>query len=619
MFNCDGAVRRCDLNLRAEYPEIETRIYRLNESKYEIYCSNLNKSFIEVSDKFNNEIRFATIPVSLINTIPHKYEYELHQIKDHEISKNFEGMPLREIDIFNILASKFPNIKINKILGNEGDFKIKVYIDKDTLEQEKYNLKEYLDTLKLEIPFEILIDNRSEPVKLFENSVLYIYSPKLTQNSTKAEERDEALWYDNIDNIYNNAFKKKDLYFYDEGLYSCFVDFSSFENINIRNQLFLYDKVFLTLPIEKPISYFFDTHKIHSDEFYDLVKKDRINIVLTQPSQRYDTGFLEHIFSINDSAIISRRAISALMLMDLIEIYNNYFINQLGLIKEIPAIAEIISKMTGIDVKYIYKLLVWPIKAVRQSFNTFNFGSPIKVGNIGINNAVEDYVSSKYNKDLKFEFSISAANLHLSNSLNATYFPYSSSNGFTDLYYIETMRYMLNFFKNSSLDNILNYNDFKINLKDSEQIINPILLFEINDYIPVREFNNICEVFNTSDKSQNLIKYLSNLTDRDRESKIKEYNDTIEKRLSKIISRKQYMDFTYNAALDTAGIWIPFLSTGIKAGEILAGKSNLISEKRMEQVKEKISNVFSGKNVDKRNIDFLTRINMVARLKIKYE
>lgn len=612
MFNFDGSVRRCDLNLRAEFPELKTRIFKLKSDFYMIYCNNVTQNFEELKEYFDQKVRFVGTPVKVTNDIPTEYDYELDPIKDKKIAENFEGMPFRTIDLLNLLSAEFPDIDFNKVIGNEGDNKIKIYIKPLSSNKDLEKLELYLEKMKPIVPFEI-IQEETKTKELFENPATYIYSTNLFNNPAEYEKRDEALWFDNLEKIYEGEFKKSDLYFYNENNYTSFVDFSSFKNVNLRNQLFLYDETYLSIPIEKPIEYFCEEQKIKTDEIFELIEKNRINILLTQPISRYDTDFLDEVYSINSEAIVSRRAISSLVLSDLIEINNNYFINQMDLVNEIPTIAEIFSSIVETNPKYIYELLSWPIKAVRNSLNVFDFGSPMKIGTIGVNNAIDEYISNKYKKNLEFEFVTSSPNIHIANALNATYFPYRNE-GFSDRFYTTMMGYMLNFFKNSSVNKLINYNNIKNNQVHNKDLIDPVLLFEIDEYIPAKKFNNICQFINTPDRAQSLISYLSSLPEKERKNKIEEYNKEVEKNLEK----EDYLDLSYNAILDTAGIWVPFLSTGIKGIEIISNNLD-IDISRINKIKEKMCNIFSSSNVDDDNINFLTKINRVARLKQEYK
>ncbi len=52
-----GAVRRSDLYLRADYPELETVIYRIDESQFLIYSKDFPEDFESFNREFNDSIR----------------------------------------------------------------------------------------------------------------------------------------------------------------------------------------------------------------------------------------------------------------------------------------------------------------------------------------------------------------------------------------------------------------------------------------------------------------------------------------------------------------------------------------------------------------------------------
>lgn len=618
-MHTESFVRKIDYNLRARYPELITTIYEIKKSDFVIYCSSELDNYNELKKEFNNSIRFMTTPVELSNEEPKNYKKIINLIDDNQPIQNFSGFPLTSLDFINLLSSKFPKINFIEIIGNNKDGKISIVFEKT--DKNKFEILQQFVAI-LDYPNEFIFIEK-EPKSsqllqnLFENDVTYIYSPYLLKTNWNFEKRDEDLWYYNVDKIYELKFRRNDLKFYDESSIKCFADYS-FNNINIRNLLLLYDKIFLIPPYEKPLNSLLDSQKIHKNELYDLIETDKINFILVQPCSRYDSSFLNEVSSINENALVSRRALSVLLLADIVEINNNYFISQLDLVPYLKTLSAIIGELIKVDSNHIYAILSWPIKALRQSFDVLAFGSIMKMGAFGVNNAIEPYFSQKTNKDLQFDFMVNSTNIHLANGLNATYYPFKMEGGYSDRFYSTTMGYILNFYKNLSLDKILEYNKFKNNLKDEEQILDPITLFEINEYIPVTELHLLIESLGVPKNINSLIKYLIGLNIEERKEKIKYYNEEVRKRYSKKIAQYQWLDFGYSATLDTAGIWVPFISTGIKGIELLADKIG-IKSKTKNYILGKLESIYQSKNVDENNIDFLTKLNRVARLKQDYK
>jgi len=112
-----------------------------------------------------------------------------------------------------------------------------------------------------------------------------------------------------------------------EGKFSCYADFGGFGNIDIRNFLFMFQCAYLTIPFETNIPKWLNEKKISEDEFFYLIERGRIKIVLIQPEQRHDIGFLNSVYRVNPNAIISRRALHALIQTDIVELSDSYLLN----------------------------------------------------------------------------------------------------------------------------------------------------------------------------------------------------------------------------------------------------------------------------------------------------
>ena len=151
-FDYDGFVRRCDFDLRSEYPEIKTRLFKFAQFSYVIYCTGVDDRFDEISRVFDYSIRPVSTPVALTNHVPKTYLYEIDPISDFDIPSNFEGISYRAIDLLNLLASTFPDINIRTVIGNEGDNKIKIHVSGTITTEQSGRLLSFLTNLKQSIP-----------------------------------------------------------------------------------------------------------------------------------------------------------------------------------------------------------------------------------------------------------------------------------------------------------------------------------------------------------------------------------------------------------------------------------------------------------------------------------
>lgn len=97
-----GTVRRTDLYLRAEYPELDTTIYRIDEHQFLIYSTDFPEDFEGLKKEFDYKIRLISALVELTENEPDEYLEIITKIDNKDISKNFEGIPMSKITLFNV-------------------------------------------------------------------------------------------------------------------------------------------------------------------------------------------------------------------------------------------------------------------------------------------------------------------------------------------------------------------------------------------------------------------------------------------------------------------------------------------------------------------------------------
>lgn len=245
-MNYQGPVRRTDLYLRTTYPDIITTIYKINERKFLIKCDNVESDFSKFKEDFNYSIRLIGAFVDVVENPPNYFIEIVPNISDKEIAKDFEGIPLSKAGLLNLLISKFPKVHFFKIEDGAGT--VTVYIATfevrenktthhhflNTADREK--IQNFLDNFKSPIVFTIQEEKVEKPEVLQSfshlNPVQFIYAANFKRHDvSEFSLRDEALWFDNVDKIFEGSFKKDNLYFYNLDEYSCYVDYSVFDNI----------------------------------------------------------------------------------------------------------------------------------------------------------------------------------------------------------------------------------------------------------------------------------------------------------------------------------------------------------------------------------------------------
>lgn len=614
-LNYEGWCRRIDLAFRTRFPYLNTRLFKIDEYNFKLYVINDLDNFSTICKIFENEIKYLTTPIRLVSSIPKSFACEIKSISDTEIPSNFEGIPFTLNQLLIHLASVHPEAKISKLEEDHSKRQILIELTNGVSTVVKSALEETVNALKCPYTFKISINGTKSSTIKVEDEVFNI-APSQSRLSLQCQflERDEKLWYDNINRIYDGSYKKSDLYFINTSKNSCLINFSIFQNANLRNHLLLYDVIYCILPLAENMESFLTDQKINRTEFINLTKKGRIKIINIQPEIRLDYGFLNEIYQENQSSIISRRALSALCAIDLVELNQSYILSDPELKTYIyPFISEV-AKLTNIDIETISNFLLWPQKALRASLDRLNQSGPMGIASYGVNKAILDVLPSHHKQKYEFEFTVNSNPIHLAHALDATYFPFFiNGEKYSDHPYALMMGNILNFYKGANYSNIAE----KVNLKEMKIIENPTLsmisIFDVNDYIPIQEFEEEVSSSVIRKNMGSLFSELCLLNEVDRNERIESFN----KEVDKALSRKRVTKHALDLGEDTAGLVIPFFGTGKK---IISNSTNLAKNKYpvIQEISDFIEEKMTKSNLQERQISLLSKINRVARLKRQY-
>lgn len=620
----DGQCRRIDLYLRAEFPYLKTIIYRVSQHEYQIYIGNID-NFHYISEYFNDKIRFMGVHVYLVKDKPSEYNEIIKPIIDNEISKNFEGLPFTNPGLYKHIESKYPDVDLVNIKENHNEQVILVEIEK-TISTGRLKIVED-DLNKIRISYEFVLSYAKDvPKKIkkelsenkFDNSVLNIYPSKNYKNlNAPYIERDEKLWFENIDNAFNNTFKKEDLDFMNNKT-KCLVNLSIFENVNLRNLLLMYDVIYCILPLQEDMNKMLQSQKLNHDDLLCMVEKGRIIFVNIQPESRLDIGFLNEAFQQNSNSVIGRRALSLLTVIDLVEMNNNYIFNDNIFQNDMVSFLRVLEDNMNLSKEQIVKFLYWPKYALRKSFDGLHNNGILSMSSFGVNSLVEDIISnsSKEKKDaLEFEFAMSSPQIHLAHSLDATYFPFfDRKTNYSDSPYSQIMSNSLNFFKHANIKTLNELNKLNADKLNGNPSIDLINTFEVNSYIDIQDFLPETENAVIRNGMNTLFSELSSLDEKEREKEISIYNKEVELLLSEQRMRKEELDLgveVISAAADA--IFVRQILKVMSFGKNKINNKFPKFKEKIDELENKITN--SQFNKKEKNISYLSKINRVARLR----
>ncbi|QXN25910.1 hypothetical protein KVP08_004775 [Shewanella putrefaciens] len=616
ILNYDGWCRRIDLHFRSQFPHINTRLFKLDDYMYELYLVDSVDDFDYIDDVFSKEIKFLTAPIKLVENLPQIYKIEIERITDDKIPSKFEGYPLTINQIYSHILSIHPNVKLSGIKEDHDNRTINVELTGNYDTAIIGAVEETVNSLKGPYAYKVFDGGELAPSFRVTDEIFNI-APSQAKKELNCPfiERDETLWFENIENIYNGSYQKSELYFFVPSKTACLVNFSKFQNANLRNHLLLYDVVYCVLPLAQEMSNFLTNQKISRDEILHLVKRGRLKILNMQPESRLDYGFINEAFQENPSSVVSRRALSALCAIDLVDLNRSYILSDPELDKYIYPLMREISELTGKDIRTISNFLLWPKKALRRSLDSLNQAGPMGASRYGVNNPIIDSLPAENKENIEFEFIVNSDQIHLSHALDATYFPFFiDGDKYSDHPYALMMGEMLNFFKNSSYQNIFNLIGVE-NIKSTQNpSIGLISTFDINDYIPVLEFEEEISSSVIRHGMNSLFSELNFLGSEERSQRISQYNLDV----NKALRYKNVSNHALDLGEDALGMFIPFFATGKK---LIKGGTKMAMDKfpAIQNLSEFIEAKSSRESDESRNITILTKVNRVAKLKREFK
>lgn len=608
-----GQVRRIDLFLRTKYPLLLTRIFKKSPVEFEIYVDSYFADFEAFAKEFASSIKFITVPVKVVNAIPSTQAIEISSIPDSDIPSDFEGLPFTVFELINHVQASHPEIRVSTVVEDFENHMFTVQL-KGTVDTK---IKDgVLSTIsKYKFPMQVKVGDGGVEVasKYPDNPVFYINSSQdFSMLDLPFLRRDEQIWFDNLSRIYDGTFTKKDLFFYDKEEKSCFIDFSAFPNINIRNHLLLYDTIYCTLPLMGGLGKFFEQQQVTRKEFLYLVSRNRLKVLVSQPEIRHEYDFFRDIYHTNPNSIASRRALAALCAIDIVSINKDYIFNDDKVAPFVKPLAHVLSELTKKDINSIIHLLLWPRIALRTSFDALDSASTKGLSNYGVNQTLRNSFPADTKNIYEFEFAVHSEAIHIAHALDATYFPFTpDASGYTDRPYAQTMGSLLNFYKCFKKDTLGEYLELSHEKETSVNLLEPVKIFDIDTYLSVDEFEKETANHFIRREFRSLFGELSSLGEAERTTRIKEYNKSVEAYLKNNIFKNAAFD------LGTEATGLPLLGFAKNMANLIYNKVKGSSD-TIKKYTEKMEEIAAYNFTGEKKISLLTRLNRVARLKKDY-
>ncbi|MBP3200734.1 MAG: hypothetical protein J6M39_03710 [Lachnospiraceae bacterium] len=498
----EGVVKRADNNLRANYYSLQTIIYKINESKYEIQLVNMLDFFDVIKNEFDKAIKPFYMNIALVKEMPKEFTKVVNEID--VTNDTIEGIYLNREDMIDLLESKFP-IKIIKsnITYSEEEtvLHLEIYIFNNNIGIS--DIKDFV--LRLGVGF-----------KDVEIQIV-TYSNVKTKKS-EFTSFDNDYWFENSKKIFSNEIELFDTKYYIKDKSKCYIDYTiyKYSYLDIRNLILIYDIVYLSLPSNDHMDRFYQEQEITKNDLIELVERGRVIIVLTARDDFYDQELLNELYKKNKN-IISLRGLNNITALFFCNMYKKWRVKWNFKESELIELQKKVLKNDDFALNQFYKYIMWPYYQYYYIQNLINLARPQNIMWLGINNVIEtDKIS-----DIVFY----SSSIHIAAMLEASYFPsVINSKNITDAELASLLYSLLNVhmypfeYERADINNFTYFCD-----KNN----NALKLLSCDKGISIHNYIDYSEKYGTTNKLLNIVKFISDKKNSMANKLIDEINNDI--------------------------------------------------------------------------------------------
>ena len=153
-----GSIRRADVSLRTHYPNLVTRIFEIAPHRFLIVFDKLLQDAAQINFE---EIRPVTLQVGISNEAPAKFIREIPPLSDDQLACNFEGFPFNRVQLFNLIAGRFPDLPIVTIHDDGTPMAVTVELTHSLEPAEQQELLDFCNGIGVPAPFKLRVTGRS--------------------------------------------------------------------------------------------------------------------------------------------------------------------------------------------------------------------------------------------------------------------------------------------------------------------------------------------------------------------------------------------------------------------------------------------------------------------------
>lgn len=604
-MSIDNEVIRVDYNFRAKFLFKNTEIYKINELEFCIYVP-VSKDRDETLNRMFEEVRPVGYPIRVVTTRPDHYECKLKSLADKDVVNDFKGFALPLHETVALINSLMGDVNLLTIKNDWENKKVILYFSDELKNKEKENAIQIAKGLGFIYEIEIVenypvvknvnLKNRDDPKKIHSyQEYNSIDAPYLR--------RDADLFFGNIAKVYSGKLDKEGLSCINDGKISCFVDSSIFKNINIRNYLMVYEKIYLLPPIGS-IKPFLIDNEITKEELLYLAEKGRVIFVVLQPPTRIDFKFIYEAFERNEDSVLSSRFVDLVCAASFYELAHNFMFSSLIDEMDNDFILKMGKKEFCKDVTDFYNFMSWPQRSLKKSFYHLVGSGNFSLSSLGVNNLLGT-MFERINSDKKFEFEfvVNSQITHVAHAFNSTLFPFITDIGYTNSSVVNLMSEILDMYSMNPFTSRDGKIDVLDLLKNRSEVL--VKIFRLDNALSIQEFEDVIKGGEFTQTGQALFKEVFEAHDEDRMEILNKYNS----QASELVKNREQISNFIDFSRSTLGFTSYIVSC---INFLLDSCPKLRNEIEDYWYSKKVK----GDGTESDKVNYLARISRVAKLKV---
>lgn len=311
------SILQLDLRLRAEYPDLNTKIFELSPYHHLIVVPPSQLDANAFKKEFEDKWRTIGDRVEISNTEPETATL-VEGLNDRDIGKDISGLFANRHDLQVRLAGLFPNLPALLEIRDGSDHKLYFGFESLPSSEESSPVHEFLAKSLQGREYEFEVVSGPEPTPedldprvaalLPENDPLNFKPINQRPKVPEFVQEEEYQWFSRLPDLYSGQASAREFRhsLAKDDEIACYMHSTVGQQIDLRQLLLAFDVVYLEPPLlsgPKDVTSFWSDNQIAQDDLVRAVEAGRVRIVHSQAEERGDLGLLREMHEANPNGV----------------------------------------------------------------------------------------------------------------------------------------------------------------------------------------------------------------------------------------------------------------------------------------------------------------------------